>query len=95
MGDDPSSSYFLGGILIILYSLCKVSSTSLMSKNRSRSTDGGEKYTSRCCHREAGREAAAAGDSPVLHCQNILLQHCVGIGELEEMCDCSGSVASG
>ncbi|KAM8992767.1 E3 ubiquitin-protein ligase RNFT2 isoform 2-T2 [Guaruba guarouba] len=23
MGDDPSSSYFLGGILIILYSLCK------------------------------------------------------------------------
>lgn len=24
MGDDPSSSYFLGGILIILYSLCKV-----------------------------------------------------------------------
>lgn len=27
MGDDPSSSYFLGGILIIMYSLCKVSST--------------------------------------------------------------------
>ncbi|XP_066465957.1 E3 ubiquitin-protein ligase RNFT2 isoform X2 [Tiliqua scincoides] len=23
MGDDPSSSYFLGGILLILYSLCK------------------------------------------------------------------------
>lgn len=25
MGDDSSNSYFLGGILIILYSLCKVS----------------------------------------------------------------------
>lgn len=31
MGDDPSSSYFLGGILIILYSLCKVSTTSLIT----------------------------------------------------------------
>lgn len=25
MGDDSSNSYFLGGVLIILYSLCKVS----------------------------------------------------------------------
>lgn len=24
MGDDSSDSYFLGGVLIILYSLCKV-----------------------------------------------------------------------
>lgn len=24
MGDDASNSYFLGGVLIILYSLCKV-----------------------------------------------------------------------
>ncbi|NWX13240.1 RNFT2 protein, partial [Aegotheles bennettii] len=31
MGDDPSSSYFLGGILIILYSLCKASTTSLIA----------------------------------------------------------------
>lgn len=25
MGDESSNSYFLGGVLIILYSLCKVS----------------------------------------------------------------------
>lgn len=25
MGDDSSNSYFLGGVLIVLYSLCKVS----------------------------------------------------------------------
>lgn len=68
MGDDPSSSYFLGGILIILYSLCKVSTTSvnICSKIRARSTAEGNKYTFKLLPSLLRKESCSCWGHPVL-----------------------------
>ena len=75
MGDDPSSSYFLGGILIILYSLCKASTTSLITsmgavaRAEKEAQLKGTNIPFDCCCHYPGREAAAAGDTMCFSCQ--------------------------
>lgn len=90
MGDDPSSSYFLGGILIILYSLCKASTTSLITsvgavaKAEKRSTVEGNKYTSIVAITTQEGKLQQLGTPCALVARGILLHQDVGIGELEE-----------
>ncbi|OXB65919.1 hypothetical protein ASZ78_008613 [Callipepla squamata] len=65
MGDDPSSSYFLGGILIILYSLCKTY---------------GARATSQQCS-EAGDICAICQaefrEPLILMCQHVFCEECL------------------
>jgi len=74
MGDDPSSSYFLGGILIILYSLCKASTTLITSVGAVARAEKaaqlrGTNSPFACCYHCPRREVAAAGDTMCFSCQ--------------------------
>lgn len=98
MGDDPSSSYFLGGILIIMYSLCKVSTTSLTTpgergRSRGSSTAEGDKCTFGLWL-SLPRELQQLRPPRASAAKGILLPQHVGIAELGEDLRLLTSVAS-
>ncbi|XP_065502357.1 E3 ubiquitin-protein ligase RNFT2 isoform X1 [Caloenas nicobarica] len=87
MGDDPSSSYFLGGILIILYSLCKsfdicsrVGSVRKALKVLCTPQTYGVRATSQQCS-EAGDICAICQaefrEPLILMCQHVFCEECL------------------
>lgn len=87
MGDDPSSSYFLGGILIILYSLCKsfdicgrVGSVRKALKVLCTPQTYGARATSQQCS-EAGDICAICQaefrEPLILMCQHVFCEECL------------------
>ncbi|KAM4890767.1 E3 ubiquitin-protein ligase RNFT2 [Sylvia borin] len=87
MGDDPSSSYFLGGILIIMYSLCKsfdicgrVGSVRKALKVLCTPQTYGVRATSQQCS-EAGDICAICQaefrEPLILLCQHVFCEECL------------------
>uniref|UniRef100_A0A4X2K904 Ring finger protein, transmembrane 2 n=1 Tax=Vombatus ursinus TaxID=29139 RepID=A0A4X2K904_VOMUR len=94
MGDDPSNSYFLGGVLIILYSLCKVR---WAMGRRFPITNYGVRATSQQCA-EAGEICAICQaefrEPLVLMCQHVFCEECLCLWfDRERTCPLCRSVA--
>ncbi|XP_074152921.1 E3 ubiquitin-protein ligase RNFT2 isoform X1 [Sminthopsis crassicaudata] len=104
MGDDPSNSYFLGGVLIILYSLCKsfdicgrLGGVRKALKLLCTSQNYGARATSQQCA-EAGEICAICQaefrDPLVLMCQHVFCEECLCLWfDRERTCPLCRSVA--
>ncbi|XP_074829175.1 E3 ubiquitin-protein ligase RNFT2 isoform X3 [Natator depressus] len=104
MGDDPSSSYFLGGILIILYSLCKsfdicgrVGSVRKALKILCTPQTYGVRATSQQCS-EAGDICAICQvefrEPLILMCQHVFCEECLCLWfDREKTCPLCRSIA--
>ncbi|XP_044845410.1 RING finger and transmembrane domain-containing protein 2 isoform X1 [Mauremys mutica] len=104
MGDDPSSSYFLGGILIILYSLCKsfdicgrVGSVRKALKVLCTPQTYGVRATSQQCS-EAGDICAICQvefrEPLILMCQHVFCEECLCLWfDREKTCPLCRSIA--
>uniref|UniRef100_F6PN36 Ring finger protein, transmembrane 2 n=1 Tax=Equus caballus TaxID=9796 RepID=F6PN36_HORSE len=92
MGDDSSNSYFLGGVLIILYSLCKVRKTTSTSRQ-----NYGVRATGQQCT-EAGEICAICQaefrEPLILMCQHVFCEECLCLWlDRERTCPLCRSVA--
>ncbi|XP_043924188.1 RING finger and transmembrane domain-containing protein 2 isoform X2 [Protopterus annectens] len=87
VGEDPSSSYFVGGVLIILYSLCKsfdicgrIEGVRKAVKILCSSQNCGTRATSQQCS-EAGDMCAICQtefrDPVILMCQHVFCEECI------------------
>ncbi|XP_032931512.1 RING finger and transmembrane domain-containing protein 2 [Catharus ustulatus] len=104
MGDDPSSSYFLGGILIIMYSLCKsfdicgrVGSVRKALKVLCTPQTYGARATSQQCS-EAGDICAICQaefrEPLILLCQHVFCEECLCLWfDREKTCPLCRSVS--
>uniref|UniRef100_A0A8C2VKI9 Ring finger protein, transmembrane 2 n=1 Tax=Chinchilla lanigera TaxID=34839 RepID=A0A8C2VKI9_CHILA len=101
MGDDSSNSYFLGGVLIILYSLCKVRWPQGLRTGQRKAVSLDQNYGVRA----TGQQCTEAGDicaicqaefrEPlILLCQHVFCEECLCLWlDRERTCPLCRSVA--